>query len=89
MTTLMTIDTLRSTTTDGTLPTHAWPGGYPMHYMTGEGWILCPKCANEPRTSDVAIAGDVYWEGPTLTCEDCGADIESAYGDPEADKETP
>lgn len=28
------------------------------------------------------VACDIYWEGPTIQCEHCNADIESAYGDP-------
>lgn len=79
---------LRESTPDGTLPAFAWPGGYPLIYITADGSTICPDCANwEGETwnpEQAAIAGDVYWEGPTIQCEDCNADIESAYGDPEA-----
>lgn len=94
---MATLDDLRASTTDDTLPTYAWPGAYPMTYYTVNGLMICPKCANDPDTSDPVTAGDVYWEGPTVPCEDgsqCGAmvdgtwtpgAIDSAYGDPEAD----
>lgn len=72
----------------GKLPAFAWPGGYPVFYLAADNGILCPKCANnyvEGRDNEKQlkpIAGDVYWEGPTMQCEHCNADIESAYGDP-------
>jgi hypothetical protein len=31
------------------------------------------------------IIPQVYYEGPPLTCEECGETIESAYGDPNAE----
>ena len=68
---------------DGLLPHHAWPGGYPMYYFTQDGLTVCPKCANDPDTSDPVIAGDVYWEGPPTVCDDKGEVILSAYGDPD------
>lgn len=82
----MNVQKLRATTSDGTLPAVAWPGGYPMTYYTENGFIVCPRCANDPDPSDPVITGDVYWEGPTLYCDDKGEAIESAYGDPEDDK---
>jgi hypothetical protein len=27
-------------------------------------------------------------EGPTMACDECGREIESSYGDPDADTET-
>lgn len=90
------LDELRASTNDGALPTFAWPGGYPMEYVTESGSVVCPRCANDPDTSDPVTAGDIYWEGPAVVCEDgsqCGSmvdgvwragTIESAYGDPDA-----
>jgi len=74
--------TLRGTTTDGTLPSFAWPDraadrGYQMMYIDHNGQVICPACAN----SQAVIAGDVYWVGPNVPC-DCGAMIPSVYGDP-------
>jgi uncharacterized Zn finger protein len=52
--------------------------------MTQDGLTICPTCANKQDTSDDVVAGGVRWEGPDLTCDDCGGDIETAYGDPDA-----
>jgi hypothetical protein len=71
----------------GQLPSYAWPGGYQLQYLTADGLTICPSCANQSDTSDPVVAGDVYWEGPEVPCDDCGAMLESAYGDPEADME--
>lgn len=68
---------------DGKLPANAWPGGYPIVYLTGDGLTICPNCANEPDTSDQVVDGDVNWEGADMPCDDCGKMMASAYGDPE------
>jgi hypothetical protein len=68
---------------DGRLPAYAWPGGYPVEYLTRDGLVICPECANRADTSDPVAAGEVYWEGPTVACDDCGQPIASAYGDPD------
>jgi hypothetical protein len=70
---------------DGKLPSFAWPGGYPIYYLTRDGLVVCPDCANESDTSDPVIDADIYWEGPAACCNDCGQGIESAYGDPDDD----
>jgi hypothetical protein len=72
----------------GSLAAFAWPGGYPLYYVTVNGDTICPECAN--RDTDYGqrpIARDVHWEGEPIACDDCGKDIESAYGDPDDDKE--
>lgn len=78
---------------DGTLPAYAWPGGYPIYYLDGHNSLLCPDCANKCLADEVEkfrpVACDVHYEGANLTCDDCGAEIESAYGDPEAEEEGP
>ena len=67
---------------NGELPAYAWPGGYPLVYFTRDGMTICPACANKKTDqSQAAIAADIYWEGPPLACDDCGQEIESAYGD--------
>ena len=68
----------------GTLPAFAWPGGYPVRYYTGNAYCICPKCANDPTKSDPPITCDIAWEGPEEACDDCGAMMPTAYGDPEA-----
>lgn len=68
---------------DGTLPAHAWPGCYPLAYLTESGLTVCPTCANDSDTSDPVVAQFVRWEGSVEPCDDCGRDMESAYGDPD------
>lgn len=74
---------------NGKLPEFAWPGGYPMYYLASDNGVLCPKCANEYKTGrDNAeqlepVAYDIHWEGEPITCENCNAEIVSAYGIPE------
>lgn len=72
---------------DGLLPKYAWPGGYPMYYLTEAGLTICGDCANDEDTSDPVAAGDIYWEGPPIVCDDRMEVITSAYGDPDADDE--
>lgn len=77
----------------GELDAYAWPGGYPIIYLDGENSTLCAKCATRDfNDSDVRdeykpIAAVIYYEGPTIQCDDCGVDIESAYGDPNDDSD--
>lgn len=70
---------------DGKLPAYAWPGGYPLVYITEEGLTVCALCASkdDDETSDPVVGYQVHWEGEAETCEDCGAEIESAYGEVE------
>ena len=75
---------------DGKLPAFAWPGGYPIYYVTRDGGELCPKCANGENGSEAAESHDdaqwelagqgLHWEGDPLMCAHCGSEIESAYG---------
>ncbi len=69
------------------LPAYTCPGGYPLFYLDGHDSTLCPKCATECLSNDTPslrpVACAVHWEGEPLSCEECNADIESAYGDPD------
>lgn len=69
---------------DGTRPEATLLGGYPLLYFTRSSLTVCAACANdaEKDESDPVVASDVFWEGPALTCDDCGVTIESAYGNP-------
>ena len=71
---------------DGQLPAFAWPGGYPLFYVTGQASILCPAHANaEGAYSDeLIVEGAVNWEDPDLYCEH-GHRIESAYAEDEVE----
>lgn len=74
------------------LPAFAWPGGYPIIYLDRENSTLCASCATKSYldTDEVPqfkpVAYDVYYEGPTIQCDQCNVDIESAYGDPEVNQ---
>jgi hypothetical protein len=74
---------LRASSPDGLLPSFAWPGAYPMAYLTADGLEICAGCANKADTSDPVSDGFVSWEGPATVCDDCGRDLETAYGDPD------
>ena len=77
------------------LDAYAWPGGYPIIYVDGQNEILCPDCANkiiadydpddDPdgywKTQEFPQTFYIHYEGPPEFCN-CGAEIESAYGDP-------
>lgn len=67
----------------GKLPSYVWPGGYPVFYLADDT-VLCPDCAND--ANDVT-GHDCHWEGPPMYCDSCGAEIESAYGDPDEDED--
>lgn len=67
-------------------------GGYPLYYVTADNCVLCADCATKqvttrgcdwPRVIDV----DTHMEGSALSCDNCSAEIESAYGDPDEDNE--
>lgn len=80
------------------LDAYAWPGGYPLYYLTSDCSVLCPDCVNseidrvdaemrdpERHNQFQVVAVDVHWEGEPMQCEHCNAEIESAYGDPDAE----
>jgi hypothetical protein len=75
----------------GKLPSFSWPGSYPIIYLSRDGLILCPDCANKPveEYDDPAVAYGGHLEGPPEVCEDCGKQVESAYGDPDAANDEP
>jgi len=68
----------------------AWPGGYPIFYITKDGGRLCSRCANDnikltsdPQAEDDwrIVAADINYEDPDLFCDNCCERCESAYGD--------
>ena len=77
-------------------PAFAWPGGYPLYYLCEDNGVLCPVCANSPRAKKATvatdncpddkqwkiIASDIHFEGDPIICDNCYAEIESAYGIP-------
>jgi len=58
------------------------PGGYPVMYMTDFGNLLCATCATETMQDEyeTIMDGLIYYEGDSLFCDECNAEIESAYG---------
>ena len=67
---------------DGSLPSYAWPGGYPLCYWDSDGMVLCPTCANNNDEFSAPIAAhDVNWEDSALYCDHCSKRIESAYAE--------
>lgn len=76
---------------------YAWPGGYPLLVIMVDGEVCCAACAkaefrqiadatlNRDSSGWQAAGVDAFYEGGTLECCNCGAPIESAYGDPEGE----
>lgn len=74
------------------LDSFAWPGGYPLFYYFRDGSVICPDCVNseietidsDTRTkfgASFELAGcDIHYEGEPVICDQCNAEIESAYG---------
>lgn len=63
---------------------YVFPGGYNMLFTDDHGDCFCADCAKRvffDEREDVTV--DVYEEGPSMYCDECGVEIESAYGDPE------
>jgi hypothetical protein len=68
----------------------AFPGGYPLYFITDDGECLsfssaiknedriCDAIENDDRNGWRVVACDVNWEN-LLYCCDCGKRIESAY----------
>ena len=70
---------------------YAWPGGYPLFFVTSDGEALSFAAARAQRRNILeAISGgyndgwrivgaQINWEDADLTCAHTGAPIESAY----------
>jgi hypothetical protein len=82
---------------DGQLSAFAWPGGYPLYYLTEDGGVLCPEDARMAERDKLAeyddgtfdpqwhiIAADANWEDPEMYCDHCGNRIPSAYAEDDA-----
>lgn len=68
---------------NGTLMSHAFPGGYPLFYVDGHNNILCADCATEALNDEIEsfrpAAADINWEDMWMHCESCNEQIECAY----------
>jgi len=81
---------------EDTFPSYAWPGGYTIIYVCGDGEVFCGDCVNGENGSEVLnspFGEDESWdvedcrtydEGPSLNCVHCNKELESSYGDPDA-----
>lgn len=49
-------------TDTGLFPAWAWPGGYPIIYITADNSTLCPDCANRKNGSLARLPMDVQPE---------------------------
>lgn len=74
------------------LPKFAWPGGYPVFYVTDKMEVACAKHATEilynEGFDEEIVDCDVNWEDSNLLCNDNEAHrIESAYAEDEVSSE--
>ena len=71
---------------------YAWPGGYPIVFLTSDGATLCAKCCRKEfrqiawdwtRKTDTGwfvVAPSINWENDSEECCDhCGMELEAAY----------
>lgn len=76
---------------DGTYPSVAWPGLYPLVYVCADGGNLCAPCANRQNGSEAGedadcqqwrlVGVDIHWDGAPIICAHCEDAIASAYGE--------
>ena len=71
---------------------YAWPGGYPMYFITSDGAALSFEAVCENYRSCLwsmrhgvsdgwrIVGVGINWEDVSLTCDRTGKPIESAYG---------
>lgn len=71
----------------------AWPGGYPMYFITSDGAALSFKAVRQNLRSILesirdkshdgwnVTALDINWEDSELYCDHTGERIESAYAE--------
>jgi hypothetical protein len=72
---------------------YAWPGGYPMYFITSDGAALSFDAAKSARRNILhaiahkqndgwrVVAIEINWEDSNLFCEHTGGRIESAYAE--------
>lgn len=78
---------------------YAWPGGYPLYFITSDGGALSfaaakseadairESIANGCNDGWRVVAVDVNWEDSTLYCDHTGNRIESAYAEDDASED--
>lgn len=77
----------------------AWPGGYPLYFITSDGETLSFEGVRENLCSVLdaiatrsnngwrVVACDTNWENTGLVCAETGKPIPSAYGEDETESE--
>ena len=62
---------------------YAWPGGYPLFFVTRDGASLSFEAMRERFREEARDVMDVIvnWEDDSLCCDHTGERIPSAYGD--------
>jgi hypothetical protein len=67
-------------------PVYAWPGGYPIFYVTKDGGVLSPEAANENFALTLGddpqwqiVGQDINYENQNLVCDHSGERIRAAY----------
>lgn len=76
---------------------YAWPGGYPLYFITGDGaalsfeavrteWrqIVWAHLHNQTYDQWYLAGVTINWEDPELYCDYTGERIESAYAEDDA-----
>lgn len=75
---------------------YAWPGGYPIYFITADGaalsfeavkqeWrnVVSAHLTNDKRSGWYVEAATINWEDPELYCDHTNHRIESAYAEDE------
>lgn len=74
---------------------YAWPGGYPLYFITEEGYPLSfagaaaayerikygMHCDAYPVPANIVVGIEINWEDDSLFCCETGSQIEAAYID--------
>lgn len=72
---------------------YAWPGGYPLYFVTSDGATLSWDAVRENKRQILSaiahnlndgwriIGVDINWEDSDLICDHTGEMIPSAYGE--------
>jgi len=70
----------------GKVMVYAFPGGYPMYYLTQDDSVLCPQCVEENQ-DECSDSSDPKWyveshginyENNSMHCDECSKQIECA-----------
>ncbi len=77
---------------------YAWPGGYPLYFITSDGAALsfesakeeakqiCASIRDNSRDGWQVVSCEINWENADLFCDHSGKRIESAYAEKEENK---